>query len=106
MNRSISSVTLLFAAVSAILGSGWLFSAYYTAMLAGPAAILSWVLGGLAVIVVAFVFAELSTMLPITGSSTRIPQYTHGTVAVLFFLDDLARMRHWWPPRCKRLYSI
>ena len=85
MNRSISSLTLLFAAVSAILGSGWLFSAYYTAKLAGPGAILSWVLGGGAVIVVAFVFAELSTMLPITGSSTRIPQFTHGTIVSFIF---------------------
>ena len=85
MQRSLSATTLLFASVSAILGSGWLFTAYYTSLLAGPSAILSWILGGGAVIVVAFVFAELSAMLPITGSSTRIPQYTHGTLVSFIF---------------------
>lgn len=83
--RSISATSMLFASVSAILGSGWLFSAYYTSLLAGPAALVAWLLGGLAVIIVAFVFAELSAMLPITGSSTRIPQFTHGTVVSFIF---------------------
>ena len=33
-------------------------------------------------------------MIPITGSSTRIPQYTHGSiVSFIFFLDDLALLR-------------
>ncbi len=30
-------------------------------------------------------FAEISAMLPITGSSTRIPQFTHGTVVSFIF---------------------
>jgi len=85
MRRSISSTALLFASVSAILGSGWLFAAYYTSILAGPAAIFSWLIGGAALIIVAFTFAELSAMLPIMGSSTRIPQYTHGTVVSFLF---------------------
>ncbi len=83
--RSISTFTLLFTSVSAILGSGWLFTNYYTAALAGPAAIISWLLGGAAIIFIAFVFAELCAMLPLTGSSTRIPQYTHGTLVNFLF---------------------
>ncbi len=85
MKRSISSTALLFASVSAILGSGWLFVAYYTSTYAGPSALISWLIGGVAVTIVAFVFAELSAMLPITGSSTRIPQYTHGTLVSFIF---------------------
>lgn len=85
MRRTISSYTLLFTSVSAILGSGWLFAAYYTSKLAGPAAILSWLIGGFAVGVVAFIFAELCAMMPISGSSTRIPQYTHGSVVSFIF---------------------
>ncbi|PHQ79328.1 MAG: amino acid permease [Coxiella sp. (in: Bacteria)] len=77
--RSISSVSLLFASVSAILGSGWLFAAFYTAQLAGPGAFLAWILGGVAVIVIAFTYAEISAMIPIVGSTARIPRYTHGT---------------------------
>lgn len=85
MRRTISSWALLFTSVSAILGSGWLFAAYYTAKLAGPAAILAWLIGGAVVAIVAFVFAELCAMVPISGSSTRIPHYTHGTVVSFVF---------------------
>lgn len=84
-NRSITFWGLLFSSISAILGSGWLFSAYYTSQLAGSAALISWVIGGILVIIVAFVFAELCSMIPITGSSTRIPHFTHGTLVSYTF---------------------
>ncbi|MCX7124375.1 MAG: APC family permease [Gammaproteobacteria bacterium] len=80
MKRSVSTLTLLFTSVSAILGSGWLFSAYYASTIAGPAALLGWMVAGLSIIFVAFVFAELAAMLPVMGSSTRIPHMTHGTL--------------------------
>ncbi|AML48311.1 amino acid permease [Coxiella burnetii] len=85
LKRSISPFALLLTSVSAILGSGWLFAAYYTSELAGPSAILAWLIGGSAAIIIAFVFAELCAMLPITGSSTRIPYYTHGTLVSFLF---------------------
>lgn len=85
MRRSISTLGLLLTSISAIVGSGWLFSAFYASQLAGPAALISWCLGGLSVIIIAFVFAEISAMLPITGSSTRIPQFTHGTMVSFTF---------------------
>ncbi len=85
MQRSISTKSLLFTSVSAILGSGWLFSAYYTAQLAGPASIYSWLLGGLFIVIVAFVFAELCAMMPVSGSSARIPQFTHGSMVSFVF---------------------
>ncbi len=85
IRRSISSTALLFTSISAILGSGWLFAAYYTSMLAGPAALISWLIGGGIALLISFCFAELSAMLPITGSSSRIPQYTHGTIVSFIF---------------------
>ena len=85
MKRSISCLTLLLTSISAILGSGWLFASYYTAKLAGPSALIAWLIGSAMVIILAFVFAELCAMLPITGSSTRIPQYTHGTLVGFLF---------------------
>lgn len=78
--RSISSLSLLFTSTSAILGSGWLFAAYYTAQLAGPGALLAWLIGGIAVIIIAYTYAEISAMIPIVGSTSRIPLYTHGTI--------------------------
>lgn len=83
--RSISSLSMLFASTSAILGSGWLFAAFYTAQLAGPAAFLAWIIGGFAVIVIAYTYAEISAMLPITGSTSRIPRYTHGTIVSFIY---------------------
>lgn len=84
-HRSITPISLLLASVSAIIGSGWLFSSFYSAKLTGESAILSWIIGGAAVMCVAFVFAELCAMLPITGSSTRIPRFTHGTLVSFLF---------------------
>lgn len=85
MKRSISVSGLLFSSISPIIGSGWLFACYYTANLAGPAAVISWLIGSVSVIIIAFVFAELCVMLPITGSSVRIPQFTHGSVVGFIF---------------------
>ncbi|QTS84204.1 APC family permease [Coxiella endosymbiont of Amblyomma nuttalli] len=85
LKRSITPFSLLLASVSTILGSGWLFATYYAAKLAGPSSIFAWLIGGAAAITVAFVFAELCAMLPITGSSIRIPYYTHGTLVSFLF---------------------
>lgn len=85
MKRSISPFGLLLTSVSAIIGSGWLFSAFFTSKFAGPASLLSWVIGGAAIIIVAFVFAELCAMIPVSGSSVRIPQFTHGSVVSFLF---------------------
>jgi amino acid transporter len=57
----------------------------YVGRIAGPAGIIAWIAGGLLVILVALTYAELTTMLPITGGSTRFPQLTHGTFISLFF---------------------
>lgn len=84
-NRVLSTYSLLFASISAIIGSGWLFSAYYTSTLAGSASILSWIFGGIAVAIVAFTFAELSAFIPVTGASIRIPRYTHGVLVGFMF---------------------
>ena len=83
--RQISGLALMFMSISAIMGSGWLFSAYYTAKLAGPSASLAWIIGGVFITIIAFSFAEVCSMVPITGSSTRIPQFTHGSVVSFMF---------------------
>ncbi|MCH9643378.1 MAG: APC family permease [Gammaproteobacteria bacterium] len=85
MQRSISTGALLLASISAIIGSGWLFTALYTSQLAGPASLYAWLVGGFAVICIAFVFAELCAMLPVMGTISRIPQHTHGTLVSFSF---------------------
>lgn len=81
LSRRISPITLFMLSMNGMIGSGWLFAPFYAAKIAGPAAILSWIIGGLAAILVAFTFAELSTLLPVAGGTARIPQLSHGTFA-------------------------
>lgn len=83
--RGIGPIGLMLSAISAMIGSGWLFSALYVARIAGPASILAWVLGGILVLIIAFTYAEVTAILPLTGGSTRFPQLTHGTFVSLFF---------------------
>ena len=83
--RGVGSWGLLLASVSAMIGSGWLLSPFYVAKLAGPASIISWILGALMIFFVAISYCELGTLIPVSGASTRIPQVTHGTFTSLFF---------------------
>jgi len=73
--RQIGPVALLF---TGIVGSGWLFASLYAAQLAGPAAILSWCIGGAVAVLLSLVYAELGGMLPVAGAIARIPYYSHG----------------------------
>ena len=79
--RRISPATLFMLCMNGIIGSGWLFAPLYAAKIAGPGAIFSWLIGGLAAILVALTFAELSTMLPVSGGTAHIPQLSHGPFA-------------------------
>src|SRR6185369_17067150 len=64
LRRDIGVVGLLFTSVGSIIGSGWLFGALTASKIAGPAALLSWVIGGGAMILLALVHAELGGMYP------------------------------------------
>ena len=85
MQRHISVVGLLFMSMSAIIGSGWLFAEDYAFSFAGSASMASWVIGAALIMIVAFTFAEICTMVPVVGSSSRIPHFTHGTLTSYIF---------------------
>ncbi|MDX1433069.1 MAG: APC family permease [Gammaproteobacteria bacterium] len=80
LKRSIGVVGLTFVAVSGVIGSGWLFAPLLTSQLAGPASVLAWLIGGVAVLMMALCFAEVSGTLPVAGGIARIPHFTHGDV--------------------------
>jgi amino acid transporter len=81
LRRDIGFVGLMFTSVGSIIGSGWLFGALGASAIAGPAAIISWILGGGAMILLALVHAELGGMFPVAGGSARFPQYAFGSLA-------------------------
>lgn len=76
--RTISPIGLLLAGIGSIIGSGWLFGPLYAAQIAGPAAIISWIVGGLLMIVIALTFAELGSAFPVAGGMIQFAQYSHG----------------------------
>jgi amino acid transporter len=78
LKKGLSFTSLLFLSMGGIIGSGWLFAVLSAAGIAGPGAILSWVVGGIFVILIAMSWAELSGMLPRSGAIVRYPQLTHG----------------------------
>lgn len=73
-----STVQLLFLGVGAQIGSGWLFAVLSAAGVAGPAAILAWVIAAVLFTLVALAWMEVATMLPRSGGIVRYPQMTHG----------------------------
>src|SRR3954468_17348288 len=81
MRRDIGVIGLLFASVGSIIGSGWLFGALTAAQLAGPSAIISWVVGAAMISLIGLVFAELGTMCPVSGGVVRFPHLSHGSFA-------------------------
>ena len=80
LRRDVGFFGLLFVSFGSIIGAGWLFGALYASSLAGPAAVISWVLGGGAVMLLALTHAELGGMYPVAGGSARFPQYAFGSL--------------------------
>jgi amino acid transporter len=81
LRRHVGVVGLLFASVGSIIGSGWLFGALDASAQAGPAAVISWILGGLMILMIALVYAELGTMFPLSGGVVRYPHLSFGSFA-------------------------
>ena len=81
LRRDIGTVGLLFAGVGSIIGSGWLFGALNASQLAGPAAIVSWGIGAVLILLIGLCFAELGSMFPISGGVIRFPHLTFGSFA-------------------------
>lgn len=79
--RQIGAGGVMFASIGAMVGSGWLFSSLYASQLAGPAAIISWIIATFFIIIIALTFAELGTLFPIAGGIANYPFFTHGKLA-------------------------
>jgi len=79
LKRHFRPLALLLISINGMVGSAWLFGPYYSAQSAGPASLIAWLIGSIAVIFIAFTFAELSVLFPIAGGVAQIPQISHGT---------------------------
>src|SRR5260370_36839301 len=84
LRRDMGLIGATWASETSIIGSGWLFGVL-AAQTIGSAAILAWVIGGVAVIVLALVHAELGAMYPVAGGTARFPHLAFGSVAGISF---------------------
>ena len=85
LRREIGLVGATWASETSIIGSGWLFGAFGAAQAAGTAALLGWVIGGVIVMILALVHAELGGMYPVAGGTARFPHFAFGTTAGISF---------------------
>ncbi|MEH7584603.1 amino acid permease, partial [Priestia megaterium] len=65
--KTISLLDLTLIGLGAIYGSAWLFAVSNVATQAGPAGSFSWVIGGVIILLIGLVYAELGAALPRTG---------------------------------------
>jgi amino acid transporter len=113
LRREMGRFGLIGSSLGSIISTGFLFGSIYAAAAAGPAALLAWLIGGAAVLLVALTHAELAAMFPVGGGTVRFPRLAFGDLAgaafgwfmwlqavavapveVLFFE---AYANYWWP---------
>ncbi|HEY1619336.1 MAG TPA: APC family permease [Streptosporangiaceae bacterium] len=81
LKKEFGTVGLLFTAIGSIIGSGWLFSSLHASEEAGPAAIISWIVGTVMFLLIGLSYAELGVMFPRSGGVARYPHYAWGSFA-------------------------
>ncbi len=80
LKRDAGIIGLLFASLGGIIGSGWLLGPLTAAKIAGPSALIAWAIGGFAVLLLSFVYAELATAFPRGGAVIAFPKLSHGNL--------------------------
>src|SRR5436305_12232871 len=81
LDRGVGFLGLLWSSEGSIIGSGWLLGALTAATVAGPSALIGWVLASIIVILLALVHAELGSIFPVSGGTSRFPHYAFGSFA-------------------------
>lgn len=91
LRKEAGPIGLLYASLGGMIGSGWLFGSLHAAKLAGPLSLWSWVIGAVAVLLLALVYSELVTLLPKSGALVHLSHLSHGDLLgriwgwILFF---------------------
>jgi len=85
LRREIGLVGATWASVTSIIGSGWLFGSWKGAYSTGTGALLAWGIGGVMIIILALIHAELGGMYPVSGGTARFPHFAFGSVAGVSF---------------------
>jgi len=81
LKRDVGLIGLAWASMGSIIGSGWLLASNNALLVAGPAAIYAWVIGAVAITILALLHAELGAMYPVSGGTARFPHFAFGGAA-------------------------
>jgi amino acid transporter len=81
LRRDVGFWGLTFVSLGSIIGSGWLLGGLTAATAAGPASLVSWVIAGFFLTLLALVHAELGATYPVTGGTARFPHIAFGPLA-------------------------
>ena len=66
--------------LGSIIGSGWLLGALHAAQWPVAASLLSWVIAGIVLGILALVHAELGSTYPVSGGTARFPFMIFGAI--------------------------
>src|SRR5260221_6232188 len=85
LKREIGLIGATWASETSIIGSGWLLGSFAAAQLIGGASVIAWLIGAVAIIILALVHAELGGMYPVAGGTARFPHLAFGEGAGISF---------------------
>ena len=97
LRRDVGFTALMFISLGSIIGSGWLLGALTAASAAGGASLISWVLAGVIIVLLALVHAELGATYPLAGGTARFPRLQAVTIAPIEVEAALSYLDHIWP---------
>ena len=78
LKRDISTTNILVASAGGMIGSGWLFSPFISAQMAGSNSLVSWIIAAVFMLFIALPLCELGAMFPVSGGMSNYPTFTHG----------------------------
>ncbi len=81
LRRDVGFFGLLWISAGTTLGSGWLFGAFVAVTIAGPAALIGWLLAAVVMAPLALVYGELGAMFPESGGPGRFAHHAFGSLA-------------------------
>ena len=80
LQRKVGLRPLTLISLGSIIGSGWLLGALHAASRAGAASLLSWIIAGVVLGILALVHAELGSTYPVSGGTARFPFMIFGAL--------------------------
>jgi len=80
LHRKVGLRPLTMISLGSIIGSGWLLGALHAATHAGPGSLLSWIIAGVILGILALIHAELGSTYPVSGGTARFPFMIFGAI--------------------------